>query len=135
MTQRDDKEIEKASRENFGKLFYDLAKTTYGAMVIGAIIGLFSTNSVDGKTISLVLNQDVNNALKLDENGLSASITIAKNADDSYQLKVNGAPVGAAINIPKDKVVESGTVEKYEAGQLPPGVDKAGTYIKLVFNI
>lgn len=55
MTQRDNKEIEKASRENFGKLFYDLAKTTYGAMVIGAIIGLFSTNSVDGKTISLLV--------------------------------------------------------------------------------
>lgn len=92
--------------------------------------------NIDGKTISLVLDTAENNALKLDENGLSASITIVKNEDDSYQLKVNGAPVGAAINIPKDRVVQSGTVERYEAGHLPTDGDvkEAGTYIRLVFD-
>ncbi|MDY5667877.1 MAG: hypothetical protein SPK43_01275 [Candidatus Onthovivens sp.] len=90
---------------------------------------------IDGKTISLVLNPDANNAIKLDQNGLFTSITVAKNADTgAYELKVNGVTVGDAINIPKDKVVKSGTVETYEAGSLPTGVTTAGTYIKLVFE-
>ena len=91
--------------------------------------------NIDGKTISLVLNPAENNALKLDENGLFTSVTVAKNADSgAYELKVNGVTVGDAINIPKDKVVKSGTVETYEAGSLPTGVTTAGTYIKLVFE-
>lgn len=91
--------------------------------------------NIDGKTISLVLNPDENNALKLDENGLFTSVTVAKNADSgAYELKVNGVVVGDAINIPKDKVVKSGTVETYEEGSLPTGVTVAGTYIKLVFE-
>ena len=90
---------------------------------------------INGKTISLVRNPDVNNAIKIDENGLFTSVTIAKNADNgSYELKVNGVTVGDAINIPKDKVVKSGTVETYEEGSLPTGVTTAGTYIKLVFE-
>lgn len=91
--------------------------------------------NIDGKTISLVLNPAENNALKLDENGLFTSVTVAKNADSgAYELKVNGTVVGDAINIPKDKVVKSGTVETYEEGSLPTGVTVAGTYIKLVFE-
>lgn len=90
---------------------------------------------IDGKTISLVLNPAENNALKLDENGLFTSVTVAKNADTgAYELKVNGVTVGDAINIPKDKVVKSGAVETYEEGSLPTGVTTAGTYIKLVFE-
>ena len=92
--------------------------------------------NIDGKTISLILNPNVNNALKLDENGLFTSITIDKNSDNSYELKVNGVTAGAAINIPKDKVVKSGTVERYDAGNLPTDGDvkEAGTYIRLVFE-
>ena len=90
---------------------------------------------IDGKTISLVRNPDVNNAIKLDENGLFTSVTVAKNADTgAYELKVNGVTVGDAINIPKDKVVKSGTVETYEEGSLPTDVKEAGTYIRLVFE-
>ena len=33
VTQKETKEKEKSSRENLGKLFYDLAKTSYAAMV------------------------------------------------------------------------------------------------------
>lgn len=91
--------------------------------------------NIDGKTISLVLNPAENNALKVDENGLFTSVTVTKNADSgAYELKVNGIVVGDAINIPKDKVVKSGTVETYEEGSLPTGVSVAGTYIKLVFE-
>lgn len=45
-----------------------------------------------------------------------------------YQFKKDGQPVGAAINIPKDMVVQSGTVETNPAGQ------PEGTYIKLVLQ-
>lgn len=36
------KEKNKVSRENLGKFFYDLAKVTYTAMVIGGTVILFS---------------------------------------------------------------------------------------------
>lgn len=51
-----------------------------------------------------------------------------------YHLTKNKANVGVAINIPKDKVVKSGTVERYTAGNLPAGVTEAGTYVVLVFE-
>ena len=41
VTQKETKEKEKSSRENLGKLFYDLAKTSYAAMVLGGIVPLF----------------------------------------------------------------------------------------------
>ena len=58
--------------------------------------------------------------------------TIVKDATSeyaaTYHLTKDGVNVGAAINIPKDLVVESGKVETLEAGQ--PWGD-AGTYIIL----
>ena len=49
----------------------------------------------------------------------------------TYHLTKDGVNVGAAINIPKDLVVESGTVEVLEAGVAGEGAP-AGTYIVLV---
>lgn len=49
----------------------------------------------------------------------------------SYQLTKDGKEVGAIIDIPKDMVVKSGTVETYKVGSLPTGVTEAGTYIVL----
>ena len=43
----------------------------------------------------------------------------------------DGVNEGAAINIPKDLVVASGSVETFVAGKLPEGVTEAGTYIQL----
>ena len=120
-----------------------LASTTASGDVINDIVDIKSKLietagnglEIDGKTISLVLNPAENNALKLDENGLFTSVTVAKNAETgAYELKVNDVVVGDAIDIPKDKVVKSGTVETYEEGNLPTGVTTAGTYIKLVFE-
>lgn len=51
-----------------------------------------------------------------------------------YHLTKDNVNVGVAINIPKDKVVKSGTVERYTTGNLPAGVTEAGTYIVLVFE-
>lgn len=51
-----------------------------------------------------------------------------------YHLTKDSKNTGVAINIPKDKVVKSGTVERYTTGNLPTGVTEAGTYIVLVFE-
>ena len=40
--QKEIKEKDKISRENLGKFFYDLAKVTYTAMVVGGVVILFS---------------------------------------------------------------------------------------------
>lgn len=64
--------------------------------------------------------------------------TIEK-ADDSgdyasiYKLMKDGVATGAAINIPKDMVVQSGSVVTLDAdGATAVGLTNAGTYIKLV---
>lgn len=51
-----------------------------------------------------------------------------------YHLTKNKVNTGVAINIPKDKVVKSGTVERYTTGNLPTGVAEAGTYLVLVLE-
>lgn len=40
MTLREDKDRVKTSREELGKFFYDLAKMTFGAMVLGSGVAL-----------------------------------------------------------------------------------------------
>lgn len=42
MTARDDREREKSIRETVGKFFFDLAKTTFTAMVIGGSVALIT---------------------------------------------------------------------------------------------
>lgn len=64
--------------------------------------------------------------------------TIEKAADSGdyasiYQLMKDGVATGAAINIPKDMVVQSGSVVTLDAdGATAVGLTNAGTYIKLV---
>lgn len=41
MKQNGEKERVKVSRETLGKFFYDLARTCFAAMIIGAIVGFF----------------------------------------------------------------------------------------------
>ena len=94
-------------------------------------------------TVKVAVAAGEDNALKLVEGGLKVVIPAAAeysikkleaaNAgmSASYQLTKDGAGVGAVIDIPKDMVVKSGTVETYSAGSLPTGVTEAGTYIVL----
>ena len=90
-------------------------------------------------TIAAKVSQDADNALELAADGLkvvipaAAEYSISKDADSGdyaavYHLTKNGANVGAAINIPKDMVVQSGSVVENPAGQ------PAGTYIELVLQ-
>lgn len=90
-------------------------------------------------TVAAKLSQDADNALKLAEDGLkvvipaAAEYSIAKDETSAdfaavYHLTKDGVNIGAAINIPKDMVVESGSVVTNPEGQAE------GTYIKLVLQ-
>ena len=93
----------------------------------------------DLKALSERIKQDY--ATKTELTALSAKVddltvpeyTIEKAAESGdyaaiYQLKKDGTAVGAAINIPKDMVVKSGSVVTNPEGQAE------GTYIKLVLQ-
>lgn len=89
-------------------------------------------------TVKVAISATANNALALDTDGLKVTIPAAAeysivkdaNAVDgyaaTYRLTKGGENVGAAINIPKDMVVESGSVEINPEGQAE------GTYLVLV---
>lgn len=80
-------------------------------------------------------------ALEITEKAVDIPVpgyTIEKAADSgdyaaTYQLKKDGVATGAAINIPKDMVVQTGSVVTLDAdGATAAGLTNAGTYIKLV---
>lgn len=96
-------------------------------------------------TVKVALSAAEGNALELAADGLKVTIpeitvpaysmkkldTATSGMSASYQLTKDGAGIGAIIDIPKDMVVESGTVETFIAGHLPTGVTEPGTYIVL----
>lgn len=55
MTQREDKEKEKISRETMGKFFYDLAKAVFTAMVIGAIVSFFTLDTKQSYVVIMLV--------------------------------------------------------------------------------
>lgn len=89
-------------------------------------------------TVGVQISAGAGNALSLADDGLMVTLPVAaeysiakdETAGDgfaaTYHLTKDGVAVGAAINIPKDMVVQSGTVVTNPEGQ------PAGTYIKLV---
>lgn len=103
------------------------------------------TGTATAPTVKVALSAAEGNALELAADGLKVTIpeitvpaysmkkldTATSGMSASYQLTKDGAGIGAIIDIPKDMVVESGTVETYIAGHLPTGVTEPGTYIVL----
>lgn len=99
-------------------------------------------------TVKVAVSADAGNALSLAADGLKVTIpkvTVSEYSmkkldaattgmSASYQLTKDGTGIGAVIDIPKDMMVKSGSVQTYEAGSLPAGVPEAGTYIVLVLN-
>ena len=99
-------------------------------------------------TVGVAISADKGNALSLAADGLKVTIpevtipeyslkkldTATTGMSASYQLIKDGTGIGAVIDIPKDMMVKSGSVQTYEAGSLPAGVTEAGTYIVLVLN-
>ena len=99
--------------------------------------GITITGTKANKTIAAKVDPAEGNALTVGEAGLKVTIpaaaeySITKAADSGnyaavYHLTKDGTEVGAAINIPKDMVVKSGSVVTNPAGQTK------GTYIELV---
>lgn len=99
--------------------------------------GITITGTKANKTIAAKVDPAEGNALTVGEAGLKVTIpaaaeySITKAADSGnyaavYHLTKGGVNVGAAINIPKDMVVKSGSVVTNPAGQAK------GTYIELV---
>lgn len=96
-------------------------------------------------SVAVKVSKAAGNALSLADDGLKVEIPEVKvpkyslvkdekaaNGDiATYHLTKDGVNEGVAINIPKDLVVSSGSVETFTAGALPEGVTEAGTYIKL----
>ena len=94
-------------------------------------------------TVKVAIASGEDNALTLAADGLKVVVPAAaeysmkkldaanEGMSASYQLTKDGTGVGAVIDIPKDMVVKSGTVETYKEGNLPTGVTEAGTYIVL----
>lgn len=89
-------------------------------------------------TIQVQISKDSDNALSLATDGLKVVVPDVTHPEYSivedktsteysavYHLTKDGANVGAAINIPKDMVVKSGTVETNPTGK------PAGTYLVL----
>lgn len=92
-------------------------------------------------TVAVKLSQADGNALTLESDGLKVSIpevvvpeySVVKDSNSGdfaavYHLTKDGTNIGAAINIPKDMVVSSGSVVTNPTGQ------DAGTYIELVLQ-
>ena len=96
-------------------------------------------------SVAVKVSKASGNALSLADDGLKVEIpevkvpkyslvkdTTAADGDiATYHLTKDGSNVGVPINIPKDLVVSSGSVETFTSGALPEGVTEAGTYIKL----
>lgn len=97
-------------------------------------------------TVKVAIASGEDNALSLAADGLKVVIpevtvpeysmkkldAATEGMSASYQLTKDGAAIGAVIDIPKDMVVKSGSVQTFAAGELPAGVPEAGTYIVLV---
>lgn len=97
-------------------------------------------------TVKVAIASGDDNALSLAADGLKVVIpevtvpeysmkkldAATEGMSASYQLTKDGTAIGAVIDIPKDMVVKSGSVQTFAAGELPAGVTEAGTYIVLV---
>ena len=116
---------------------------------IGATDNSITVNGTATKpTIKVAISTDESNALSLAADGLKVTIpevtvpeyslkkleAATTGMSASYQLTKDGTGIGAVIDIPKDMMVKSGSVQTYETGSLPAGVTEAGTYIVLVLN-
>ena len=54
VTQKESREKERTSRETLGKFFYDLANTSFAAMVAADLVSFFLTDA-DGRMLLLLL--------------------------------------------------------------------------------
>ena len=113
-----------------------LANTKVSSVGATANKGIEIGGTATSPTVGIKLDSTAGNAATLSAKGLMVTIpsadaySIVKEETSSdyaavYHLTKNGSNVGAAINVPKDMVVSSGSVEVNPAGQ------PEGTYLVL----
>lgn len=115
----------------------DTADAKVASVKATADLGIVVAGTATAPTIGVKVDPVAGNALSVSASGLKVTIPSAdtyglvkdETAGDYaavYHLTKNGANFGDAINIPKDMVVSSGTVETNPTGK------PAGTYLVLV---
>lgn len=115
----------------------DTADAKVASVKATADLGIVVAGTATAPTIGVKVDPVAGNALSVSASGLKVTIPAAdtyglvkdETAGDYaavYHLTKNGANFGDAINIPKDMVVSSGTVETNPTGK------PAGTYLVLV---
>lgn len=55
VTQKEEKERRKTSREELGKFFYDLAKTTFAVMVLGNVVAMATAEEMGISAIGVLV--------------------------------------------------------------------------------
>ena len=115
----------------------DTADAKVASVKATADLGIVVAGTATAPTIGVKVDPVAGNALSVSASGLKVTVPAAdtyglvkdETAGDYaavYHLTKNGANFGDAINIPKDMVVSSGTVETNPTGK------PAGTYLVLV---
>lgn len=114
-------------------LVYNNDSEDLGDVEAGAQVNIIETINVNGEALSIV-----NKAVDITIDSQSEyTVAKASTADDGYSstyyLTKDGSQVGEKINIPKDLVVESGSVETVETADSPvEGYVVGDKYIDLV---
>lgn len=143
-------ELEALETSNVGSALNDKLITLEG-QVVKTVTGdkaVKATKTGNAVTLATQTSAVEGNILEIKNDGLYVpapeavtvpEYSIVKDESSSdyaavYHLTKNKVNTGVAINIPKDKVVKSGTVERYTTGNLPTGVAEAGTYLVLVLE-
>ena len=100
----------------------------------GAEVNIIETVKVNGSALTPDSNRAVNVVIPAaDEYTITKDTTAASGYAATYHLTKNNVNVGEAINIPKDLVVESGTVETCTTPDVPvEGYVVGDKYIDLV---
>jgi hypothetical protein len=120
----------------FPKTLASLVTTTdggnLGTVEVGAQVNKIEKISINGKEISIV-DKAVNIEASQSEYSVAKAATAESGYAASYYLTKDGTKVGEYINIPKDMVVESGSVKEVTVADSPVAGYKIGDkYIDLV---
>lgn len=117
-------------------------ESAFVASISNANASIAVSGDITAPQIAVALSTATDNAITLENDGLkvvipnAAEYSIAKDSvaaegyAATYHLTKDGANIGAAINIPKDMVVSSGSVVELNENDVE-GL-AAGTYIKLI---
>lgn len=117
-----------------GSLVYNNSNQALGTVEAGAQVNIIETVKLNGTALTPDANKAVNVVIPAAaEYTIAQDQTAATGYAATYHLTKDGVNVGAAINIPKDMVVSSGSVETCTVADQPvAGYQVGDKYIDLV---